>query len=358
MHEMLLQADPHLLQWLRDTLGQELEEPDDLEKITQLRAENFHWETSPCPGWVTPAPGDWSLIGSLANLEYLAFPNIPDVGMRYSHTVPGPTKFCWSEIRSFSFLLRCQKLKYLDLSQTGFYESWYLENLTQLEQLILPPAEFSDFSFLECCRPLTALDVSRTNFQDCRILARLPALKSALLPPKKNLRHYEAVEAITADVQTREPEPEPPGPPPCCLSRRKNPRGENGLYGQIIRADGRRYCGTAITRELVQRLAKDVKEERIHSLTVSADPDLEGVLFTAELRDGWAVLALQDFEEDVCYLPSIPEQGEETAPPRLGGQSPVPKSQAVNDLTLAAECIQCYIRSGKLSSKVKWAREE
>lgn len=230
MREMLLQADPHLLQWLRDTLGRELEEPDDLEKITQLRAENFHWETSPCPGWVTPAPGDWSLIGALPRLEALEFPNIPDIGMRYSFARRGPTEFCWSGIESYSFLLRCRRLKYLDLSQTNFYEGWYLENLTQLEQLILPPAEFSDFSFLECCRPLTALDVSRTNFQDCRILARLPALKSALLPPKKNLRHYEAVEALAADVQTREPEPEPPGPPPLLpLQTEKSPGRERPL---------------------------------------------------------------------------------------------------------------------------------
>lgn len=357
MGGILAGADPHLLQWICDTLGRELEIPADLEQITKLEAETFRWGTPSCPDWLTLVPGDWSLIGEMPNLERLEFPSIPDVGMRHSQTVPGPTKFCWAGIRSYSFLLKCRKLKYLDLSQTGFYESWYLENLSQLEYLILPPAEISDFSFLACCGRLEFLDVSRTNFRDCTLLKRLPALKSALLPPRKDLIHYEAADGLTAEVWTREPEPETPGPTPYYLSKRKIPRGENGFYAQIIVADGRRYQGTAITGELIQKLVREIKTGKIHTLTASGDTDLEGVLFTADIRDGWAALALQDFEEDVCCQPCIPEQGAESAPPRLGGQSPVPKSQAVRDLDLAADCIQYYIKSGKLSSKVKWTRE-
>ena len=357
MSDIFAQADPHLLQWLCNSLGRELKTPADLEGITALKGEAFRWGTPICPDWLALSPGDWSLIGSLANLEYLAFPNIPDVGMRYSHTVPGPTKFCWSEIRSFSFLLRCQKLKYLDLSQTGFYESWYLENLTQLEHLVLPPAEIADFSFLERCRGLVTLDVSRTNFRDCAVLTRLPALKTVLLPQRKNLLHFEAVDALQAEVRTQEPEPEKAGPVPYYLSKRKIPRGENGFYGQIIKADGCRYCGTAITGALVQKLTGEIRAGKIHTITVSADTDLEGILFTADIKDGWAALALQDFEADVCYLPAGPEQGEEPAPPKLGGQSPISRSQAVNDLALAADCVQTYIKSGKLSSRIRWVRE-
>lgn len=358
MNAFYAKADPHLLQWVCDTLGRELETPADLEQVTKLEAAAFRWGTPPCPGWLTPAPGDWSLLGKMPNLEHLEFPNIPDVGMRHSWAAPGPTEFCWAGIRSYSFLLNCRQLKYLDLSQTNFYESWYLENLSRLERLILPPAELSDFSFLARFARLEFLDVSRTNFRDCTLLARLPALKSVLLPPQKDLLHYEAVDRLAAEVRTREPEPERPGPAPYYLSKRKILRGENGLYAQIIVVDGHRYQGTAITRELTQRLAGEIKAGKIRTLTVSADPDLEGVLFTADIKDGWAALALQDFGRDVCYLPCAPELGEEPAPPRLGGQSPVPKSQAVGDLALAAGCVQAYIKSGKLSSKVTWVREE
>ena len=62
MREMLLQADPHLLQWLRDTLGRELEEPDDLEKITQLRAEPDWRSVQAGVSGVPQHPGYWDEI--------------------------------------------------------------------------------------------------------------------------------------------------------------------------------------------------------------------------------------------------------------------------------------------------------
>lgn len=357
MSGVLAQTDPHLLQWICDTLGRTLETPADLEQITSLKAETFRWGAPRCPDWLTLALGDWSLIGELPNLERLEFPNIPDAGMRYSQMRCGPTQFCWSDIESYSFLLKCRKLKYLDLSQTNFYESWYLENLGALEYLALPPAELPDFSFLNQCKSLVTLDISRTNFRDCTLLARLPALKYVSLPLKKDLLHYEAVDTLAADVQTREPEPEKAGPLPYYLSKRKIPKGENGFYAQIIVADKKKYRGAAITGELVQKLIHDIKAGKVHTVTVSADEDLERVLLTADIKDGWAVLALQDFELDACYLPRSPGQGEEPAPPRLDGQSPVPKSQAVGDLTLAADCVRHYIRSGKLPAKLTWKRE-
>lgn len=357
MNKVLAQTDPHLLQWICDTLGRKPETLADLEQITRLEAENFRWGTPLCPDWLALVPGDWSLIGKIPNLERLEFPNIPYVGMRHSQAVPGPTKFCWAGIKSYSFLLKCQRLNYLDLSQTSFYESWYLENLSQLQCLILPPAEIFDFSFLDRLSRLELLDVSRTNFCDCTLLARLPALKSVFLPAKKSLLHYEAVDTLAVDVRTWEPEAEKPESVPYYLSKRKISRGENGFYAQIIKADGRKYRGSAITGELVQKLIDDIKRGKVHAVTVSADEDLARILLTADIKEGWVVLALQDFEADVCYLPCGSGQGEELAPPRLGGQSPVPKSRAVGDLTVAADCLRYYIRTGKLPAKLAWERE-
>lgn len=315
MSRVLAQADPHLLQWICDTLGRTLETPADLEQITSLKADAFRWGTPACPDWLSLSPGDWSLIGEMPNLEHLEFPNIPDTGMRQSFLRPGPTQFFWSGINSFSFLFQCRSLKYLDLSGTNFYESWYLENLCALEYLALPPAELPDFSFLSRCKGLVTLEISRTNFRDCALLTKLPRLELASLPSREYLLHPEALDTLRAAVRTREPEPEKAGPAPYYLSKRKIPKGENGFYAQIIAADGRGYQGTAITEELVQGLMKDIKAGSVRTLTVSADTDLEGILLTADIKDGWAVLALQDFEADVCYLSRSPGQGEEPAPP-------------------------------------------
>lgn len=357
MREQSVWADPILLQWITGALGQKLEVPADLDCIISLEAESFQWGNPQIPSWLKLVPGDWSLIGALPNLKKLEFPNIPDIGMRHSFSQSGPTRFYWSGIGSFSFLLKCRKLNYLDLSQTNFYESWYLENLSDLEYLALPSAELPDFSFFDRCGKLEVLDISRTNFHDCTLLARLPALKQVSLPLWGDLIHHEVLDRLTADVKIRVPEPERVRPTPYYLSKRKIRRGENGFYAQAVAADGRRYCGTAITEELVQKLIRDMKAGNLHNLTVSADTDMEGILFTAEIKDGWTALALQDFEEDVCYLPHSSGEGDEPAPPRLGGQSPVPKSHAVRSLTLAAYCVEYYIRSGKLSSKLTWERE-
>lgn len=357
MDEVCMKVDPNLLQWIAGALGRDVESPDELERITALEAESFRWGAPRCPGWLALSPSDWSLIGALPNLEKLEFPNIPDIGMRYSFARRGPTEFCWSEIESYSFLLKCRQLKHLDLSQTNFYESWYLENLGTLEYLALPPSELPDFSFLQQLKNLTTLDVSRTNFRDCALLACLPKLESVILPSIQNLIHCEMLDTLTTAVKTREPEPQKVGPLPYYLSKRKVRRGENEVYAQIIVADNHRYQGIAITKEVIQKLVNDIAAGKIHTVTVSADKDLESVLFTAEIKSGCAILALQDFEEDICYLPYSPGQEEEPAPPRLGGQSPIPKSRAVEDLKLAADCVRHYIKSGKLSSKIMWERD-
>lgn len=331
-------VDPALFQWIYNTLGQNPALFTDIEHITELKAQDFSKTTSSFPEWLRPTPGDWSILGDLPHLEKLEFPHV-----------------C---IWNFSFLLKCRQLKYLDLSATNFYEGSYLEYLENLRTLVLPPSEITDFSFLKKCRHLATLDVSRTNFADCSLLLELSELEVVILPSKRNLLHYEVIDSIPANVRTVEPETEDDVPPASYLSRKKLPLGENGFYAQAVVVDGRTYQGKLITKELLQKLVKNIKAGLTNSVIVSADLDMESIVFNAVIKDGWAVLALQDFENDVYYQPYNEKYSltMEYAPPQVGGQSPVLKSEAVDDLIITADIVSHYIRFGKLSSKVRWVQ--
>lgn len=329
-------VDPSALQWFCNTLGHNITSPEDLEHITELKAQDFSPKSPLFPKWLCPVPGDWSIVGNLSKLEKLEFPHV-----------------C---IENFSFLLKCKQLKYLDLGETNFYEGAYLEFLENLKVLVLPPAEITDFSFLKKCKHLTTLDVSRTNFTDCSLLLELSELEVVILPPKKNLLHYGIIDSITANIHTAEPETEDDVPPALYLSKKKLPLGENGFYAQIVIVDGRVYREKQITKELLQELVKNIRAGKTNNLTISADTDMESIIFTAAMKDGWAALVLQDFDYDIYYQPYNEKYSNATeyAPPKIGGQSPIPKSEAIDDLRIAADCVRHYIRFGKLFLKVKW----
>lgn len=332
--------DPNLFQWLCNAWGQNIKAPADFEHITVLEAASFSNGTPALPDWLRPVYGDWRIIGNLPKLEKLEFPHI-----------------C---IENFSFLLKCKKIEYLDLSETNFYEGECLEFLENLKTLILPAAEITSFSFLKKCKHLAFLDVSKTNFADCSLLLEIPELETAILPSQKNLVHYDAIENIVASILTDEPKTEKNIPPALYLSKKKLPTGENGFYAQVVVVDGTVYQEEQISKEIVQDLVKLIKAGKVKSLTISADVDMESVIFTANIKDGWGALALQDFEYDVYYLPDNEKyhNSTELAPPKIGGQSPVTMSEALDDLRIVSECVRHYIKYGKLSSKVKWVQSK
>lgn len=288
--------DPNLFQWLCNAWGQNIKAPADFEHITVLEAASFSNGTPALPDWLRPVYGDWRIIGNLPKLEKLEFPHI-----------------C---IENFSFLLKCKHLAFLD--------------------------------------------VSKTNFADCSLLLEIPELETAILPSQKNLVHYDAIENIAASILTDEPKTEKNIPPALYLSKKKLPTGENGFYAQVVVVDGTVYREEQISKEIVQDLVKLIKASKVKSLTISADVDMESVIFTANIKDGWGALALQDFEYDVYYLPDNEKyhNSTELAPPKIGGQSPVTMSEALDDLRIVSECVRHYIKYGKLSSKVKWVQSK
>lgn len=327
--------DPNLFQWLCNAWGQNIKVPSDFEYITVLEAKNFSSGTPALPDWLRPVYGDWRIIGNLPKLEKLEFPHV-----------------C---IDNFSFLLKCKQIEYLDLSETNFYEGEYLEFLENLKTLILPAAEITSFSFLKKCTHLAFLDVSKTNFADCSLLLEMSELETVILPSKKNLVHYDTIENIAVSILTDEPKAERNIPPRIVPPKKEIANRGNGFYAQIVVVDGTAYREEQISKEMVQDLVKLIKAGKVNSLTVSVDVDMESVIFTANIKDGWGALALQDFEYDVYYLPKNEKYHDSTelAPPKIGGQSPVTMSEALDDLRIVSECVRHYIKYGKLSSKVK-----
>lgn len=58
------------------------------------------------------------------------------------------------------------------------------------------------------------------------------------------------------------------------------------------------------------------------------------------------------------YQPVNPVYGtsKEDAPVNIGGQTPVLKRNALNDLNLAAECVLYFAKTGELYSELKWRK--
>ena len=106
----------------------------------------------------------------------------------------------------------------------------------------------------------------------------------------------------------------------------------------------------------MQSIAHRIRSAEIKHLTISSDADMESILFTADIKEGWAALALQDFTHDVYYVPDNPKCHSLTkpAPPRIGGQSPITQSEALDDLQTAAVCVRHFIQFGKLYPEIRW----
>ena len=79
-----------------------------------------------------------------------------------------------------------------------------------------------------------------------------------------------------------------------------------------------------------------------------------------DIEEGWAAPTFNIWDEngDAVYFQPINEKYpsvEEDAPVEIGGQTPVPKRFALDDLALAAECAIYFAKTGKLSPAVQWA---
>ena len=77
-----------------------------------------------------------------------------------------------------------------------------------------------------------------------------------------------------------------------------------------------------------------------------------------DCADGWATLGWEDWDNDCWYTIYNPaEAGNlEDAPPEIGGQTPVTKMHAIQDLQLTADCLAWFIKYGGLYPGAYWAK--
>lgn len=104
------------------------------------------------------------------------------------------------------------------------------------------------------------------------------------------------------------------------------------------------------------QLAEAIQKGNIHTFLFSFEPWGEGHWLYGEFANGWAALSYEDSDNDVYYHPynSDYQTVEILAPVEIGGQSPVPKMFALEDMELAAEITAYFLEHGQLKPGTKW----
>lgn len=334
-------VDPALLFWIENVLGRVPESPEDLKEVTGLIANYFVLGYPVYPDWLANEPGNWSLLGELPNLTALFLPKL--------------------SLTNYGFLNKCSKLDRLDLSKTDLCDASVIENLSNLTFLDLPPCEFADFSFLLSLSNLEILDISPTNFRDCSLLAKMPSLKLVHLPAKRQLLHLELLEPLPIQlkfnphlVRGKDIEPfEIIEPTEVDVWNLKPPY--QVLY---IDNDNKKVEGLDITEDYLRKLLKKIRKGNGEMMYFSLCPFGEGEALELDMAEGWATLNYSNEDDSAYYSIYNPKQAGnmELALPEVGGQSPVPMVHATEDLSLVADCVAYFIKTGKLYPGAFWAK--
>ena len=249
-------------------------------------------------------------------------------------------------------------------SRTGDWTM--LEEMTNLQVLEFPKRTPSgivdDFSFLPKLKNLYRLDLRFTSFTDCSLLSDLTQLKSLALSARKKLIHTEVLDTLSCKIYTDEPTYRDDNfPPHKVIPVQEAYAPSPGSFAvHYLEYDRKHFANSEITEEVLDELAKLIRAGKINSLLLSLDENGEEDFFTMDIKEGWAAPMFNIWNEDgeaVCFQPINEKYPsvEEDAPVEIGGQSPVPKRFALDDLTLAAKCALYFARTGKLCPSVQWA---
>lgn len=253
------------------------------------------------------------------------------------------------------------------LAPGDFSAIGHMENLHTLifDCQLLPdgePLQVNDFAFLTQCAKLKKLDVHRTNFTDCALLSELPELKHVYLPARKKLVHAEVLETLSCEVKTDEPEfSDETFPDYEVIPEREVPPTVGEAAVSYLSLNGRDYTGGEITQAVLDETARTIRSgapcEVFLSMSEYGGEDDEDFL-NVDIAYGWAVPAFNYWDEEGEAHLMLPVNdkydGAELAPVEIGGQSPVLKRHALDDLGLAAECVLHFARTGELYPGLQW----
>lgn len=109
-------------------------------------------------------------------------------------------------------------------------------------------------------------------------------------------------------------------------------------------------------RQMAEQLKNAVLNGKVKNLWLSFDPYGEDYALNVDFDKGWAALLYNACDECAAapYDPDRPD-GREDAPVDIGGQTPVPKMCAIEDIEKAARIILHFLETGRLSPETKWA---
>jgi len=249
-------------------------------------------------------------------------------------------------------------------SRTG---DWVmLEEMTNLQVLEFPARTprgiIDDFSFLPKLKKLYCLNLQATSFTDCSLLSGLTQLKSLALPARKKLIHTEVLDNLSCKIYTKEPAYHDDDFPKYKVVPSQDAATPlpNAFAVHCLEYGRKRFINSELTQEVLDELTELILTEKVDSILLSLDENGEEDFFTMDIKAGWAALMFNVWDENgdaVCFQPINEKYDsvEEDAPVEIGGQTPVPKRFALDDMTLAAECAVYFAKTGKLYPGVQWA---
>ncbi len=302
---------------------------------------------------------------------------------------------CPQTLGEFAGITRLDRWKVNRSRSTRGYEtpSWLVEKrgdfsiigeMKELQYLLLQEIEIDDFSFLSRCKKLQVLDLQHTNFSDCSLLAELPELKKVYLPPRSQMIHTEVLDAIrikaeAPDIQVPEPFYKDED-----FKNRKIVDGgsvhlayEGNAQVRCVGVDFAGKCPSAwkdfaqqeedcwadlseeAREKMTDQLAAAIKNGRVHSFLLSQEPWGEGHYLSGEFSGGWAAVFYDTGDGDASY--SVYNADYDTveilSPVEIGGQSPVPKMMALEDMELVAKIVRHFLKTGQLCPGTMWLKE-
>lgn len=316
--------DPRLLVWVKNNVEGCPQTLEEFARITRLDRWKVNRSKSTrgyeTPDWLVEKRGDFSIIGEMKELQYLRLQEI--------------------EIDDFSFLAGCKKLQVVDLQHTNFSDCSLLEGLSELKKVSLPPR--SQMIHTE------VLDALREKAEEPEITVPEPFYKDEDF---KNMKivdggsvplSYEgspAVRCVSVDFVGKQPpawRAFPYEEEDCWLSLSEE--GKAAMTDQLVRA---------------------ILDDRVHSLILSQEPWGEGHYLCAEFAGGWAAVFYDTGDGEACYSCYNPDYDtvEILAPVEIGGQSPVPKMLALEDMERTAQIVRYFLETGQLCPGTQWVKD-
>lgn len=134
----------------------------------------------------------------------------------------------------------------------------------------------------------------------------------------------------------------------------------SSLAVRFLDFNGCTYDKESITQEILDKMIQFIQTEPKASVYLSLDEYGEDgdSFLTVDIKNGWVALAFNGWDENgisYMYQPINKESDSlEEAPVCIGGQTPVSKRNALQDLKLVVECVRYFTKTGKRYPNLDW----